>query len=92
MTIHPPQNQQGCSMAGPDPYLSCLLIARGTSLGLAGPVPQAGPVPLDATFQIDGVPKILQPVPETEMLHVRGLMQGKPKPFYKHVNFFFCSG
>lgn len=41
----------------------------------------------DATFQIDGVPKILQPMPETETLHVRYLMQGKTKPFYKHSNF-----
>lgn len=45
----------------------------------------------DATFQIDGVPKILQPMPEMETLHVRYLMQGKNKPFYKHVN-FFCLG
>lgn len=32
---------------------------------------------VDAMFQISGIPKILQPVPETETLHVRDFLQGK---------------
>jgi len=45
---------------------------------------------VDAMVRIDGVPKILQPMPETETLHVRRLMLGTTKPVYKHEIFFVC--
>lgn len=43
----------------------------------------------DAKFQNSGIPKILQPVPETETLHERDFMQGKTNPFIIMV-IFFC--
>lgn len=44
----------------------------------------------DATFQIGGSPKILQPVPEAETLHVRDFMQGKKQTPFIYMVIFVC--